>query len=526
MKILLSVLLVILICTQIIGGYRILGVAPLQSKSHWILMEALMKNLAIRGHQVDVITQFSLKKPIPNYTEINIGGIVPELTNNLNATGLEDYTSLTTIPRTLSLLGSKTCELLGHPKLQELIKNSQQNPPYDVIVVSLFLSPCYLAFGRYFKVPMIGLVTTSFYDWLNHLSGNQANPAYIPSYFSTFEQRMNFRERLTNFLLTNMYTMQMSYYSDAQVQHVKTHFGMDVPSMDDLHSDIALYLVNSHHSLNEIRPMNPGIIEVSGLHLKDDDDPLPLEMQKWLDESTHGCIYFTFGSMVRIETFPEELMKQIYASFEKIAPVRVLMKVAKKEDLLPGLPENVMTNPWFPQISILKHKNIRAFITHGGLMGTMEAVYHGVPLIGISLFSDQHRNMKNFVNKKVAISLQSINDITEERLSSALNKILKDPSYRNNMQRLQKLFLDRPMSPLNTSIYWVEYVAKYGNVLQSPALQLYWWQRNLLDVYAFIFVVIATVLYITLYSLRKLKNFLFGSRASKNSAAARSKKDK
>jgi len=72
-----------------------------------------------------------------------------------------------------------------------------------------------------------------------------------------------------------------------------------------------------------------------------------------LDESKDGCIYFTFGSMVRIETFPKEVIQQIYASFEKIAPVRVLWKVAKKEDLLPGLPKNVMTQPWFPQISVL-----------------------------------------------------------------------------------------------------------------------------------------------------------------------------
>lgn len=68
--------------------------------------------------------------------------------------------------------------------------------------------------------------------------------------------------------------MQMSYYSDTQLHYVKTHFGMDVPSMDDLHLDIDLYLINSHYSLNEIRSMNPNMIEVAGLHLKDNDDPL------------------------------------------------------------------------------------------------------------------------------------------------------------------------------------------------------------------------------------------------------------
>jgi len=81
---------------------------------------------------------------------------------------------------------------------------------------------------------------------------------------------------------------------------------------------------------------------------------------------------------------------------------------------------------------------------------------------------------------------------------------------------------------MNTSVFWVEYIAKYGNVLRSPALNLYWWQQCLLDVYAFIFVVIITVLYIALFILRKLKKLLFGSRAcaKKDNAAIKSKKNK
>jgi len=81
-------------------------------------------------------------------------------------------------------------------------------------------------------------------------------------------------------------------------------------------------------------------------------------------------------------------------------------------------------------MNFIEHKNIRAFITHGGMLGTQEAIYCGVPMIGIPLFGDQHINIQNYVNKKVAISLNSINDITEEKLTSAINNILKDPSYR------------------------------------------------------------------------------------------------
>lgn len=100
--------------------------------------------------------------------------------------------------------------------------------------------------------------------------------------------------------------------------------------------------------------------------------------------------------------------------------------------------------------------------------------------------------------------------------------------FSENIQKFSKMFLDRPISPSNMAVYWVEYIAKYGNVLQSPALNLYWWQRYLLDVYAVIFAVIITVLYTVLFIFRKLKKFLCGSRTStkKDNAAMKSKKNK
>lgn len=134
-----------------------------------------------------------------------------------------------------------------------------------------FAAPCYFAFGRHLKVPIVATVASVFHDWLNYPSGNPLNPAYIPSMFSTFGQRMNFQERLINFFLTHYISGQINYYSNSQVKTVKEHFGMDLSCITDLFNDVALYLVNSHHSLNGVRPMTTNVIEVGGLHLRDDD---------------------------------------------------------------------------------------------------------------------------------------------------------------------------------------------------------------------------------------------------------------
>lgn len=78
------------------------------------------------------------------------------------------------------------------------------------------------------------------------------------------------------------------------------------------------------------------------------------ELEKWMNDSKNGFVYFTFGSMVMIETFPREFLKVLYASLSKISPIRILMKIPNPEKLPPGLPGNVYISPWMPQLKVLR----------------------------------------------------------------------------------------------------------------------------------------------------------------------------
>lgn len=522
----LSILLIALVCCHFGSGLRILGLFPLNGRSHWVMAERLMISLAERGHQVDVVTHFPLKKAPPNYTQFSLEGTLKPVMNNLDAKTASEFNKLN-FDKLIEMAGVGICDLLAHENVQRFIKNPPNDPPYDVIIVEVFMSPCYLAFSRHLKTPMVAIMTSGFHDWLEDVTGNVNNPSFVPGLFSPFGQRMTFWERLSNTLLTSYVSYEINYRMDVMSKHVKDHFGMDV-NVRDLHKDVAVYLINTHHSLNGIKPTTNAVVEVGGLHVTEDGDPLAPEVKKWLDESTHGCIYFTFGSMLRIETFPESTLRAIYTVFENIAPVRVLMKVAKKEELLPGLPKNVMVQPWFPQVTVFKHKNVKAFITHGGLMGLQEAIHFGIPLIGVPVFGDQHTNMRNVAAKKLAVSLVSPNNITVETFSYAIDKVLNDAEYRTNMKRVSTLFKDRPMKAIDTAIYWVEYVARHGNILQSPAVHLAWWQQKLLDVYGFLLACLLIAILAVVYVLRKITRLLFGCKScsNKNGKTSESKKRK
>lgn len=62
---------------------------------------------------------------------------------------------------------------------------------------------------------------------------------------------------------------------------------------------------------------------------------------------------------------------------------------------------------------------------------------------------------------------------------------------------MSKKFKDHPMSPLDTSIYWIEYIHRHGkDALRSPIVDMPWWQASLLDVYGFIIMSAVLVLYV------------------------------
>lgn len=60
-------------------GYKILGIFPTMAKSHYIAGSGLMKGLAAAGHEVSVISAFPQEKPLKNYRDIKVLGIVEKM---------------------------------------------------------------------------------------------------------------------------------------------------------------------------------------------------------------------------------------------------------------------------------------------------------------------------------------------------------------------------------------------------------------------------------------------------------------
>lgn len=73
------------------------------------------------------------------------------------------------------------------------------------------------------------------------------------------------------------------------------------------------------------------------------------------------------------------------------------------------------------------HPKTKAFITHGGANGLYEAIYHGVPMVGLPLFGDQPDNMMHMKTKGAAVVLD-INTMESKDLADALKTVINNPS--------------------------------------------------------------------------------------------------
>lgn len=78
---------ILFVCLLLFVGYcwsaNILAFLPTLAKSHYIAFQPLLKELAVRGHNMTVLSHFSLKDAPLNYYHIDVS-IKDSNTNNSN----------------------------------------------------------------------------------------------------------------------------------------------------------------------------------------------------------------------------------------------------------------------------------------------------------------------------------------------------------------------------------------------------------------------------------------------------------
>jgi hypothetical protein len=84
--------------------------------------------------------------------------------------------------------------------------------------------------------------------------------------------------------------------------------------------------------------------------------------------------------------------------------------------------------------------------------------------------------------------------------------------YRENAQRLSRIYRDQPHTPLEQAVFWTEYLIRHKGAphMRSPALHLTWYQYFLLDVIAILALALIFDLFFVILIIRTLQRKMPG----------------
>ncbi|XP_058523234.1 UDP-glucuronosyltransferase 2B14-like isoform X2 [Ochotona princeps] len=255
-----------------------------------------------------------------------------------------------------------------------------------------------------------------------------------------------------------------------------------------------MWLIRSYWDLEFPRPTLPNVHFVGGLHCKP-AKPLPKDMEDFVQSSgEEGIVVFSLGSMVSNMT--EERANVIASALAQL-PQKVLWRFDGKKPETLG--PNTQVYKWIPQNDLLGHPKTRAFVTHGGANGIYEAIYHGVPMVGLPLFGDQPDNIAHMTAKGAAVRL-NWKTMSSADLLNALRTVIHDPSYKENVMMLSRIHHDQPMKPLDKAVFWIEHVMRHKGAkhLRVAAHDLTWYQYHSLDVIGFLLACVIIIAYLVI----------------------------
>lgn len=497
-------LCVLLLSSTCCSASKIL-VVPVDG-SHWINLEVMLRELHSRGHDITVLRSaksWFIPSNSSIYTSINVRMLEDEADINYYNKMLRNVIECRKLPtfiRTFcqqylitSMLGE------GHQILARaaasmfddpVFMKKLQDAKFDLmltdpgLVLGVFL-------GGYLKLPMVFNVR-----WINNGEGHfiiaPSPVSYVPMSGSEFSDQMDFLERTRN-MLHYLYSVAEQYivinpaYSDL----LKRHFppGTDLLSLE---RSADIWMVRSDFVFEFPRPTMPNVVYIGGFQCTK-SRPLPDELEAFMQSSgEHGVVVMSLGTLV--SALPYEVTEAIAAAFAHL-PQKVVWRFTGEKPS--SLGNNTLLLKWLPQNDLLGHPKTRAFVAHGGTNGMYEAIYHGVPVLGLPLIFDQFDNLHRLTVRGAARVVEA-RSLTKETFLEALQDILENPSYRNNMKHLSDLHHDRPMSPMDTAIFWTEYAIrnKGASHLQPAGFSLPWYSYFCLDVV----VVLVTIVVVSVWA--------------------------
>lgn len=407
---------------------------------------------------------------------------------------------------------------LNHPIMKQLLEDP--NTTFDLVIVCKFMGgePGYYLAHRWKAPTAIYVTAQSNLPFVSTAMGQPFNPAYNPLPVLPFLNPMTFLERVQNTLVSWIFehvlinTIMMSRVNALLDKHFP---GEERPSILDLEKNTSVAFTFGHPLiLDGMSPATPNFVQLGMMNCRRPGKPFPTgdKIGTFLNNSKNGVILVSFGSVIRPSLLTAENQKILLNIFGRFPQYDFLWKWDL--DSMEGKPDNVMLSKWLPQQDILAHPKLKVFVTHAGQSSFQETLCHQKPMVAICVLGDQLVNAREAERLGFGIA-QPYQQLNEEDLYRALDTVLHDPKYSENARKFGSLVTDQITKPLDRAVWWIEHVMRHPKMYEgrSPVHQLFWFQYLLLDVFAFL----ALILYVIFKAVKFVFVKLCCSRLSNKS---------
>ncbi|KAF2888854.1 hypothetical protein ILUMI_17320 [Ignelater luminosus] len=438
-----------------------------------------------------------------NLTIITMEGIYDGAYDNLDIQEMSNQNIFSSIISTYKFYGLVTSKFDYNTTGLQTLLDYPADHKFDLIIYESSLGRYfYPLIERFHNPPVLAVTPFLFPPALSYVFGNHLQPSYIPFFSTRYTTKMSLSQRILNFVYTYTEILYRIYiYSPREEALAKGRFKGLQQSLDEIERRVGLLLCNVNPVMGYPEALLPNIIPVGGLHAAP-SKPLPEDLKKLMDNSKNGVILFSLGTNIKVDLLSLETRQALLKAFSRL-PQTVLWKF--DSDNIQELPKNVFIRKWLPQNDILGHPNTKLFINHGGALSSQEAIYHGIPVVGIPYVFDQINNVRKLVDKGVAVYLDK-NDLTKENVYEAIQTALKFAPIK--MKELSKQYRGLPQTALEKAVFWIEYFLRHGNAehLVPEARDMPAYQTSSFDVILVLLLCLLIIYLLVLF----LKSCLFG----------------
>lgn len=407
-------------CKMDNNNLSILVFQPNPDSNHFKFFQPLLQELINRGHALTVISHFP--NQLPYSQDINLSSNKSAEERTIDVEAIQgNYLSqeIAQFARMRRLILEMCEDALTNENVQQLINSKSK---FDVVITEALISDCSLGFVHKFNASLVSISPHPLLPWANERMGNVDNPNCIPGYLTCFFDEMNLIQRVFNTVHLNLLKSAYRFFYVRPIQSLLNKvFGDEFPSLEAVGRDSSVMLVNTHYTLHGNRPTLPNIVEIAGIHLENSENELPSDVEKFLDEAKEGVLYISFGNAIDPSTMSKKKLYAIFQVFSSI-PRKILWKCDLQ---MPRKFNNVMVKSWVPQLAVLSHANVKAFLNHGGIFGVIESVFCAVPMVIVPFYGVQFQNAFSAEARKVAVVIR-YQDFKEKTLNDALDLVFND----------------------------------------------------------------------------------------------------